>query len=174
MFACGLWPGAAFPYNLPTFTFLPPLALSSFPSHNPDEQDSVVKAILCRLICRMRPVKLPDLFRLRDHFRKVGCALPQASSRPGPGYRSSPGSQSLHALIALTAPDSRAWSYLAGHLFGAVHPTAGPSRGPVRPGSRASWSNSPRSRNRWHDVNARKIMSSVPATEIGYMVRNFV
>ena len=149
MFAGGLWPGAAFPYNLPTFTFLPPLALSSFPSHNPDEQDSVVKAILCRLICRMRPAKLPDLFRLRDHFRKVGCGSSPGSISPSPGYRSSPGPKASMPLIALTAPDSRAWSYLAGHLFGAVHPTAGPSRGPVRPGScarvrgapgRRSWS----------------------------------
>ena len=166
------WGG--FSLQSPYLYLLPPLALSSFPSNNPDEQDSVVKAILCRLICRMRPAKLPDLFRLRDHFRNVGCSSSPGSIPPSPGYRSSPGPKASMPLIALTAPDSRAWSYLAGHLFGAVHPTAGPSRGPVRPGSRASWSNSPRSRNRWHDVNARKIMSSVPATEIGYMVRNFV
>ena len=41
MFAGGLWPGAAFLNNLPTFTFLPPRALSSFPSDNGDEQDSI-------------------------------------------------------------------------------------------------------------------------------------
>ena len=132
-----MWPGAAFYYNLPTFTFLPPLALSSFPSHNPDEQDSVVKAILCRLICRMRPVKLPDIFRLRDHFRKVGCSSSPGSIPPSPGYRSSPGPKASMPLIALTAQDSCAWSYLAGHLSSAVHPTVGPSRGPGRPGSRA-------------------------------------
>ena len=87
---------------------------------------ALVMAILCRSICRMRPAKLPDLFRLRDHFRKVGCRSSPGSIPPSPGYRSSPGPKASMPLIALTAQDSCAWFYLAGHLSSAVHPTTGP------------------------------------------------
>ena len=87
---------------------------------------ALVMAILCRSICRMRPAKLPDLFRLRDHFRKVGCSSSPGSIPPSLGYHSSPGPKASMPLIALTAQDSCAWSYLAGHLSSAVHPTAGP------------------------------------------------
>jgi hypothetical protein len=72
-FADGLWPGAAFRYNFPSFTFC---RLGPSPPFHPTmgmNRTLEHMAILCRLICRMSPLSpekirqfLPDFLLLKN------------------------------------------------------------------------------------------------------------
>ena len=120
------------PYLLPFCRLWPD---PPFPSNNPDEQDSIGYGNSVQINLSDEASKAPGSFPPARSLPQSWLPLFPGSIPPGvldTVHRQGP--KASMPLIALTAPDSCAWSYLAGHLSGAVHPTSWPSRGTGRPG----------------------------------------